>query len=163
MAHRDAGARIDNLPLRDETWDGIASLARELLDPLRETFGSVEITYGFAAPPLTRHIRARISPPHDQHAGSELNRLGARICSRGGQACDLRVPGVSSVDVARWAHGKLPIDRMYLYGSDRPLHLSYGPEAARYVCAMVRGQRGLIPREVSRSPWEAVETMLAKR
>jgi hypothetical protein len=36
----------------------------------------------------------------------------------------------------------LPFDRLYFYGDDRPLHLSYGPENARAAFAMLPGPGG---------------------
>ena len=151
-----AGTSIANLPVQGDTLDGIASLAREILDPLHEEFGSVALTYGFAGPALTRHIKGKISPPHDQHAGSELNPRGSLICARHGQACDIHVPGVNSLAVARWVQERLPFDRMYLYGHGRPLHVSYGPEGARKVYAMLPHERGRVPRDVSRRGWAEI-------
>lgn len=152
---------MTNLPAREETWEGLAALAGELLDPLHERFGAVTLTYGFASPALVRLVPSRISPPLDQHAGAERNARGALICARGGQSCDLRVPGESALDVARWIQEKLPFDRLYLYGADRPLHVSYGPTPARYVCAMVATPRGRIPRDVTRRSWEEIAALLS--
>lgn len=154
------GATVPDLPSRDETWEGLAALARALLDPLHARFGRVELTYGFAGPALTRHIRGRICPPLDQHAGSELDARGRRVCARGGQACDLRVPGVDALTVARWVRENLPFDRMYLYGLDRPLHLSHAPEPVGKVFAMRPGSRGLVPCDVTRRAWDEVAARL---
>lgn len=156
---RSEGAAAPNLPALDVTWEGIARLAEVVLDPLHERFGRVEITYGFAGPSLTRHIRAGIAPTLDQHAGSELSPRGAVLCDRGGQACDLRVPGVSAFEVARWVRGSLPFDRMYLYGEGRPLHVSVGPTNGALAYAMVQRARRVVPRALrDDGDWRGLET-----
>lgn len=152
---------MSNLPLRDETFEAIEALARTLLDPLRERFGAVEITYGFAGPALTKHIPKRISPPHDQHGGFERTARGSRVCERGGQSCDLRVPGVESLEVARWIRDTLPFDRMYLYAPDRPLHLSHASKGSRSIIAMRPGGRGTVPMDVTRRAWDEIASLLA--
>ena len=146
---------IGNLPGRAETFVGIAELATNILDPLREEFGQVILTYGFAGPSLTRSIKRKISPPHDQHAGSEVNLRGALICGRQGQACDLHVPGRSSLEVSQWIRGHLPFDRLYLYGARNAVHVSHGPEQAGKVYAMLPAKKGRMPRDVTnRAPDE---------
>lgn len=150
---RDTPDAVANLPRRDETWAGIAKLAQEILDPLHERFGRVELTYGFASPTLTRHIARGIAPSLDQHAGEELTAAGRRVCARGGQSCDLRVPGVSALEVGRWIRDNLPFDRLYLYGPTRSLHVSHGPEGSRRVYAMIRHAQRTVPRAVTDGDW----------
>lgn len=76
------------------------------------------------------------------------------MCERGGQACDLRVPGVSSEVVAEFIWRELPFDRVYLYGADRPLHVSWGPKPLGMVVRMERSRSGrLVPRVVRGRPW----------
>jgi len=154
------GVPVGNIPLRDETWEGLASLATTLLDPLWDHFGRVEITYGFAGPPLTRHIVGGIAPSLDQHAGAELGPRGSPVCSRGGQSCDLRVPGVDAVTLAHWVAAKLPFDRMYLYGLDRPVHLSWSKSPVGKVFAMCPGGRKTVPRDVTRATPDEVAQRL---
>lgn len=154
---------MPNVPLREETFEAIAALARAILDPIRDRYGAVEITYGFAGPPLTRHVPGRISPPHDQHAGHELDARARPVCARGGQACDLRVPGVDSLEVAGWVRASLPFDRMYLYAPDRALHVSHAAAPAGAVFAMRAGGRGTVPCNVTRKGWDEVAALLAPR
>ncbi len=132
-----AGSPCANLPLQPETWEGLRQLACQILDPVVDRFGPIELTYGFAGPELVRHIRSRIAPALDQHAGWERNRRGEFVCSRLGQACDLRVPGVPSDDVARWVMQALPFDRLYFYGAERPIHVSWAPERTGEAWEMV--------------------------
>ena len=139
------GDVLPNWPMQPATWDAIHAMERELLGPLRATFGAVELTYGFAGRELVKAIKARavargapanVTPASDQHAGYELNTLGNRINKRDGIAVDLRVPGVSSEVVARHVYDHLPFDWMYLYGADRPFHLGWGPGMFRGVVRM---------------------------
>ncbi len=157
--HVQQGTPLGNLPACHETYDAIAQLAQLILDPLQEHLGPVALTYGFAGPSLTRRITGRIAPDLDQHAGSEVNARGRLICSRRGQSCDLRVVDRTSLEVARYIRDALPFDRMYLYGYDRPLHVSYGPEPARKVYAMVPRGRGRVPRDVTTLGWEAITAL----
>lgn len=71
-----AGESIDNAPRVPETFAALRSLCETVLDPAVKRFGRVVLTYGFASPRLTRHIRGRIAPALDQHASHELNRAG---------------------------------------------------------------------------------------
>lgn len=123
----------------------------------------MELTYGFAAPALTRHIDRGIAPAIDQHAGAERNAKGALVSPRGGQSCDLRVPGVSAIEVAQWIVDTLAYDRLYLYGAARPLHVSWSAEPVRRVTAMRPGGRGAVPMDVSRRGWDEIAELLAPR
>lgn len=121
-------APIDNLPKQPGTWQAIADLAVHILDPLVDAFGAIELTYGFAGPALTRHIRRRIAPRLDQHAGYELRSDGQPICVRGGMAADFYVPNVPHPVVIQHLVAGSRFDRLYIYKGERPLHVSYGPE-----------------------------------
>lgn len=112
-----------------------------------DRFGPLALTYCFAGLDLTRRIPARIAPKLDQHAGYELRPDGRAICDRLGQAADCRVPDVASDVVANYIVAELPFDRLYYYGPDRPLHVSYGPQHSRAAWRMVTGKGGrLLPR-----------------
>lgn len=144
--------RVDNSPRRAESYNALHALAVNLLDPVIDYFGMVRLTYGFASPALTRQIPARIAPALDQHAACELNRLGKPICLRQGAAVDFIVEDEDMLEVARWVAHHLPFDRMYVYGRDRPIHLSYGPDACRQVTVMLpkrSGNGGLYPKTLS--------------
>ncbi len=129
---------LRNAPVEEATWAALESLATTILDPVVDALGPLRVTYGFASPDLVRSIRRRarqearsprICPRVDQHAGHELV-AGARVCSRAGVAVDFEVPGVSSDAVASWLLARTPVDRIYLYGADRPLHVSWAPSPA---------------------------------
>lgn len=147
----ERGTPLENLPLQPETWEAIRQMEMQLLAPLLVRFGPFHISYGFASPALVAAVRKRareegrnpqIAPELDQHCGHELNRRGQRICKRDGIAVDLRVPGVSSEVVAQWIRESLPFDRMYLYGEDQPLHLSWAPVPVGQVWRMVEVEGG---------------------
>ena len=112
-------------------------------------FGMIRLTYGFCSPELAREIPARIDPKLDQHAAHELNRRGRPVCARLGAAVDFIVEDEDMLEVARWVAANTPFDRLYFYGADRPIHVSYGPEQSRQVVRMVPAAGGrLVPRVV---------------
>ena len=54
------------------------------------------------------------------------------------------------LEVAQWIVTNTPFDRLYFYGDDLPLHVSYGPEQSRQIVTMTLGKSGRrIPRVVS--------------
>jgi hypothetical protein len=121
------------LPQQEDTWDAIRRLAQELLDPVCKQFGRPELTYGFSSCALSNKIDRRISPKHDQHAGHELRRNGQPICERGGFAVDFVVAGTPSHQLAQWLLAHTPVDRLYFYEDDRPIHVSVGPDESRSI------------------------------
>ncbi|NCC29614.1 MAG: peptidase M15, partial [Gammaproteobacteria bacterium] len=77
----------------------------------------------------------------------ERNRLGHPICSRLGAAVDFLVEDEDMLEVARWVVAETPFDRLYFYGNDKPIHVSYGPEQSRQVVLMLPGPSGrLVPK-----------------
>jgi hypothetical protein len=142
-----AGKAPPNRPQEPQSWEDYQQLAKEILDPLYEGFGPLQITYGFASRELTRHIPGRIAPALDQHAASEQSR-GKLICPRRGAAVDVVVPGMSS-DNLLGSLALLPCDRVYFYGPTRPIHISWSTEPARSLLKMKRGPSGrLIPKQL---------------
>ena len=138
---------LANLPLQPESYNALYDLATQLLDPLIDYFGSIRLTYGFASSALTKHIQRGIAPRLDQHAACEHNSRGTPICERGGAACDFIVDDQDMKEVADWIIANLPFDRLYFYGSDRPIHLSHSPNAAGQAITMSPTKSGrLVPR-----------------
>lgn len=149
------GTPISNIPQQSETLIAFQEMERSLLSNIQAKFGSIEITYGFASMALVRAVRRRakeegrnpqIAPELDQHCGYELNQQGHRICKRDGIAIDFRVPGISSETVASWIRENLNFDRMYLYGAERPLHISWAPVPVGQVWQMVNVAGRVIPK-----------------
>jgi hypothetical protein len=119
---------IPNIPKRPETYNALFALATNLLDPLIDYYGAIVLTYGFCSSELARKISARVAPELDQHSSEELKASGVPICSRGGAACDFFVDDEDMREVAYWTMENLPFDRLYFYGSDRPLHVSWSAQ-----------------------------------
>lgn len=138
--------RPDNQPLQPDTYDAMRRLAEQILEPIARRFGRPTLTYGFAGPALTRLVARRIAPSLDQHAGHELNRRGGLICPRLGQSADVYLPGLDAFELARFVSENTAFDRLYVYGPDRPVHVSCGPEQARARYLMSEAGGRLIPR-----------------
>lgn len=131
-----------NLPRSLNSYHALRDLAEKVLDPVIDWYGSIELTYGFCSPELARQIPGRIAPSLDQHAAHELNRSGKPICPRLGAAVDFLVQEEDMYEVARWVAANTPFDRLYVYGRDQPIHVSYGPERKREVWEMTKGADG---------------------
>ena len=145
-----ASTGLPNLPRRPETWNALQDLAEQVLDPVIDWFGMIRLTYGFCSPELARAIPGRIDPRLDQHAAHEVNRLGNPVCSRQGAAADFIVEHEDMAEVARWLAKNTPFDRLYFYGPELPIHVSYGPDHSRQVVRMVPTAGGrLVPRVVA--------------
>lgn len=138
---------IPNLPLNPETYNSLFDLATQILDPVIEYFGAIRLTYGFCSPGLAAKISSRIAPKLDQHAGHECDRHGKPICARLGAAVDFLVEDEDMVEVAQWITENLTFDRLYLYGRQKPLHISYSGTPSSLVTLMIPSAAGrLMPR-----------------
>jgi DNA phosphorothioation-associated putative methyltransferase len=142
-------SRIDNTPRSPATYDALVDLATNILDPVIEYFGAIMLSYGFASPALTKRIRGRIEPKIDQHSSCELTRSGAAICARLGAAVDFVVEHEDMREVAKWIAAHCPFDRIYLYGPDKPLHVSFGPDCSRKSYELVEHHGRRVPRAIS--------------
>jgi DNA phosphorothioation-associated putative methyltransferase len=127
---------LPNLPREPDTYTALHELATHVLDPVIDYFGMIELSYGFCSAELARAIPGRIDPRLDQHAGHELNRRGKPICERLGAACDFLVTDEDMEEVALWVAANTPFDRLYFYGKDRPIHVSYSNTPARQFVRM---------------------------
>jgi DNA phosphorothioation-associated putative methyltransferase len=139
--------RVDNLPRSPESYTALCDLARYILDPVIDYFGAIKLTYGFASPPLTKQIPRRIAPSLDQHAAHEHRRDGQLINPRRGAAIDFVVEYEDMSGVVDWIAAHTPFDRLYYYGPDRPIHVSYGPNHSREIVDVMLNSEGRpIPR-----------------
>jgi hypothetical protein len=111
---------LANLPRQADTYTALYELATNVLDPVIDYFGMIELSYGFCSAELARAIPGRIAPALDQHAGHELNRRNQPICKRLGAACDFLVTDEDMEAVALWVAANTPFDRLYFYGKDGP-------------------------------------------
>ena len=128
---------LRNIPLNPLTYNAIHRLAVCVLDPIIDYFGAIRLTYGFCSSALAKHIDERIAPKLDQHASHECNRLGKPICHRLGAAVDFFVEDENMLEVAQWITRNCPFDRIYFYGSDKPLHVSLAEPAAGQITLML--------------------------
>lgn len=122
---------LSNLPSSPDTYNALFQLATQILDPVIDYFGGINLTYGFCSGELGKHIKERVEPSLDQHASHEKKKNGKFICERLGAACDFIVEDEDMREVADWIIENLPFDRLYFYGSTRPLHVSFGPSNQR--------------------------------
>lgn len=142
---------IPNLPEQLETYAALARLAIQVLDPVIDYFGPIQLTYGFCSPELAKHIPGRNAPTLDQHAGHEYNTRGTLICKRLGAAVDFIVLHESMLEVAQWIVRHTPFDRLYFYGDNRPIHVSYGPDEKHEVVMLTTSQGNRAVPKVIRS------------
>ncbi|HCZ17668.1 MAG TPA: peptidase m15a [Candidatus Accumulibacter sp.] len=141
---------LPNLPLNPKTYNALHALAVTILDPVIEYFGPIRLTYGFASATLTRQIAGRIAPRLDQHAACEQGGSGALICRRGGAACDFIVDDEDMKEVTHWIVKHLPFDRLYFYGSERPIHISFSATPVQQAFQLAMSSSGrLVPRPLA--------------
>ena len=146
-----AETKLPNLPKRIESYNALYDLAVHVIDPVIDYFGMVKMTYGFCSPELARKIPGRIDPKRDQHAAHEMNRLGNLVCRRLGAACDFIVEYESMLEVAQWVVENTDFDRLYFYGDDLPIHVSYGPERSSQIVIMAPTKDGKLVPKVTKS------------
>jgi hypothetical protein len=109
----------------------------------------IKLSYGFASPALTKHISGRISPKLDQHAAHEKSRNGEYVCERLGAAVDFVIEDEDMLAVVEWIKDNLIFDRLYYYGNNRPIHISYGSENKGEMIEMYVSASGrLMPRRL---------------
>lgn len=116
---------IPNLPKEADSYTALYELATDILDPVIEYFGMIKLTYGFCSAALTKEIPGRIAPKLDQHSAHEKKRNGKFICERLGAACDFIIEDEDMGEVAQWVSENTNFDRIYFYGNDRPIHVSF--------------------------------------
>lgn len=133
---------LANRPMQVESYNALYDLAVNVLDPTIEYFGAIKLTYGLCTRALGAHIRRRVAPKLDQHAAAERNLRGALICERGGASCDFVVEDENMAEVADWIIANTPFDRLYYYGPNKPLHVSYGPQHSRCAFRLTESAKG---------------------
>ncbi|QBQ95915.1 DNA phosphorothioation-associated putative methyltransferase [Paraburkholderia pallida] len=143
---------IENTPLVPQSYNALFALVKNIIDPVIDYFGRIELTHGFCSPQLARAIKrqgvGRIATNLDQHAAHEINGSGNLICSRGGAAVDFLIHDENMYEVAEWITANLPFDRIYIYGTDRPIHVSFSLEPAKQVVFVDRSGGKVRPRIV---------------
>ena len=125
-----------NVPIEPDSYTAIHDLAVNVLDPVIEYFGAIKLTYGFCSHGLSKLISGKIAPKLDQHSSYEKNKSGAYICARLGAAVDFIVEDEDMLEVANWIVSNLNFDRVYFYGRDKPLHVSFSLNPSEQVTVM---------------------------
>lgn len=126
----------------------LVRLEQQILMPISDAMGHITITYGFTSPALSRYIKRHApkgtAPELDQHACLEHNSRGKLICDRAGAACDFWVAGYEQNmhQVALFICQRLPFDKLYFYGRNRPVHVSFADEPLRHLQLMLQDQSG---------------------
>jgi DNA phosphorothioation-associated putative methyltransferase len=138
---------IPNLPREADSYTALYELTTKIIDPIIDYFGMIELTYGFCSSKLAKEIPARIAPKLDQHASHEIAKNGQVICQRLGAAVDFLVVHEDMGEVAQWIIENLPFDRLYFYDTDKPIHVSFGPDQSRSAFRMQEVKPGVrVPR-----------------
>lgn len=117
--------KLPNLPKNPQSYTALYDLATSVLDPIIDYYGMIKLTYGFCSHELCRKIDKRVAPKLDQHCSFEKNSKGKYICEKGGAAVDFIVCDEDSLSVARWIQQNISFDKLYVYGADKPLHISF--------------------------------------
>lgn len=131
-----ASTGLANRPSEADTYTALYELAKRVLDPVIDYYGMVKLTYGFCSHELAKEISGRIAPELDQHAGHERKKNSKPVCERLGAACDFLVEHEDMEEVANWVFENTEVDRVYFYGKDRPIHVSYSATPARQFVEM---------------------------
>lgn len=140
---------LANRPREADTYTALYDLATQVLDPVIDYFGMIKLTYGFCSEELAKKISGRIAPKLDQHAGHERKRNGKPVCERLGAACDFLVEDEDMEEVANWVFENTEVDRIYFYGKDKPIHVSYSQTPARQFVVMTLMPSGTrVPRVI---------------
>lgn len=143
--YRKYADRIDPSPKNpDATIPALKALNQFILEPVIDCFGSdrFQLTYGFCSPDLRKHLdrkdpvtglkNGRIDSTRDQHMAYEVKSNGKYYCERLGAACDFLITDLTSEEVVEWVlRARLPFDSLYFYSTERPIHISYGPQHKR--------------------------------
>nr|WP_301289561.1 DNA phosphorothioation-associated putative methyltransferase [Natronocella acetinitrilica] len=141
---------IPNAPKQPDSYNALHRLATQIIDPVMDYFGGLDLTFGFCSHHLARAISNRIDPKRDQHSSYELNSRGNLICPRAGAAVDFLIPYEDMLEVAQWIAINTPFDRLYFYGSSYPIHVSIGPRDDRQIVTLQTLPNGKrIPRVIS--------------
>jgi DNA phosphorothioation-associated putative methyltransferase len=141
---------LSNLPKQPDSYTALYELAKNILDPVIEYFGMIQMSYGFCSHELSKKIPERIAPKLDQHCAHELNSKKNLICERLGAAVDFIIEDENMNEVAEWIIQNTPFDRLYFYGEYRPIHVSYSSEPKGECVHMIENKAGkLVPRVVT--------------
>jgi hypothetical protein len=74
-----------------------------------------------------------------------------------GAAVDFLIEDENMLEVAQWIATHTPFDRLYFYGADLPIHVSFGPNHDRQIVRMAMTPSGRrVPQVIAREPFLAL-------
>lgn len=117
---------LTNVPKQPDSYTALYDLSTQILDPVIDYFGMIEITLGFCSYSLAKTL-PQLQPKTDQHVACELNRLGNLICTAQGAAVNFIVKDEDMQEVAAWIRSNTHFDCLHYYGIDQSIHVSIGP------------------------------------
>lgn len=147
---------LPNLPKEPDSYTAIYELASNILDPVIDYFGMIKLTYGFCSAALAKEIPGRIAPKLDQHAAHEKKRNGQFICERLGAACDFVIEDEDMEEVSLWITENTLFSKIYFYGNEKPLHVSYGTQHERQFIDMIKGKNNRLIPKIRKKPLKSV-------
>jgi zinc D-Ala-D-Ala carboxypeptidase len=110
---------IDNVPNQEQI-DNMVKLAENILQPIRDEYGSFLVSSGYRSPELCLQIGSSIDSQHAK-----------------GQAADFEVAGVDNMELAEWIRDNLEFDQLilecYTGGNTGWIHCSYVHEPRKEI------------------------------
>tara|TARA_R100000734_G_scaffold11_1_gene20 strand:- start:366 stop:812 length:447 start_codon:yes stop_codon:yes gene_type:complete len=108
---------IPNTPTADHIYN-LTALCENILQPIRNEFGSFIVSSGYRSPELCEAIGSKATSQHAK-----------------GEAADFEVAGVSNYKLATWIEENLPFDQLILEcfqgGNSGWIHCSYIPDGRK--------------------------------
>ena len=108
---------IPNTPTADPIFN-LTALCENILQPIRNEFGSFIVSSGYRSPELCEAIGSKATSQHAK-----------------GEAADFEVAGVSNYKLASWIEENLPFDQLILEcfqgGNSGWIHCSYIPDGRK--------------------------------
>ncbi len=108
---------ISNTPTADHIYN-LTALCENILQPIRNEFGSFIVSSGYRSPELCEAIGSKATSQHAK-----------------GEAADFEVAGISNYELATWIEENLPFDQLILEcfqgGNSGWIHCSYVPDGRK--------------------------------
>ena len=117
---------IPNTPTADHIFN-LTALCENILQPIRNEFGSFIVSSGYRSPELCEAIGSKATSQHAK-----------------GEAADFEVAGVSNYKLASWIEENLPFDQLILEcfqgGNSGWIHCSYIPDGRKETLTFNRSE-----------------------
>ena len=108
---------IPNTPTADHIFN-LTALCENILQPIRNEFGSFIVSSGYRSPELCEAIGSKATSQHAK-----------------GEAADFEVAGIGNYKLASWIEENLPFDQLILEcfqgGNSGWIHCSYVPDGRK--------------------------------